>query len=273
MKNIKDSFVYIYKNFLYLFLFALVPAVLLGVFLSPFKFIEFINTYPSTAISKFADVFYALVDISWIKLLYYVIAVVVLSLFVSLILGMIENHFRSGKRNLKNFKSFINNNIMNVFCNFLMLFIIYFILSFLSTTFIYLFHILISGIGATPNVFSIIIASLFVVLYFCLNLGFSLISFLNIPNMLINGYNFKNSLGGVFNLLYKNRVELLLGMLIPYIIIIPTISLTTNSKLIILFNILGILICLIYYSSFIMVSYFSLNNLNRYDNRRYYNIK
>lgn len=273
MKNFKDSFVYIYKNILYLLLFAIVPSVLLGVFLSPFKFIEFINTYPSLPVSKFGDVFYAIVDISWLKLLFYVLAIIILSIFISLILGMIENHFRSGKRNIKNFKSFINNNIMNVFLNLSLLFMIYFIVSFLCATFIYLFHILISGIGATPKAFSIVIASLFVVIYFCLNICSSLICFLNIPNMLINGYNFKNSIGGVFNLLYKNPVELLVGMLFPYIFIIPTISLTVNSKLIILFNILGVLICLIYYSSFIMISYFSLNNINRYDNRRYYNIK
>lgn len=273
MKNIKDSFVYMYKNILYLFLLSVLPAVFIGTLLSPFKFIEFINNYPKLAISKFGDIFYSVVDISWLKLLFYVLAIVILSIFISLILGMIENHFRSGKRNIKNFKGFINNNIMNVFINLTMLFIIYFLVSFLCATFIYLFHILVSGIGSTPNVFSIIIASLFVVIYFCLSVGFSLISFLNIPNMLINGYNFKNSLGGVFNLLYKNPVELLVGMLIPYVIIIPTISLTVNSKLIILFNILGVLICLIYYSSFIMVSYFSLSNLNRYDNRRYYNIK
>lgn len=273
MKNIKDSFVYMYKNILYLFLFAIVPSVLIGIFLSPFKFIEFINIYPSLAISKFGDIFYAIIDISWLKLLLYVLGIIILSIFVSLILGMIENHFRSGKRNIKNFKGFINNNIMNVFINLIILFISYFIISFLGATFIYLFHILISGIGATPNVFSIIIASIFVVIYFCLNICFTLICLLNIPNMQINGYNFKNSLGGVFNLLYKNPVELLLGMLIPYVIIIPTISLTTNSKLVMLFNALGVFICLIYYSSFIMVSYFSLNNLNRYDNRRYYNIK
>lgn len=273
MKNIKDSFVYLYKNFLYLFLFAIIPSVLIGLFLNPFKFIEFINVYPSLAVSKFGDIFFAIVDISWLRLLFYILAIIILSVFISLILGMIENHFRSGKRNLKSFKSFINNNIMNVFINLTMLFIGYFIISFLGATFIYLFHILISGIGATPNVFSIIVGLIFVVIYFCLNICFSLVFFLNIPNMQINGYNFKNSLGGVFNLLYKNPVELLIGMLIPYAIIIPTISLTANSGLIVLFNILGMLICLTYYSSFIMVSYFSLNNLNRYDNRRYYNIK
>jgi len=273
MRFIKNSFIYLYKNFLHLFLFSLVPALFSGLLLNPFKMIEFVNKYPRTIVKNFGDIFYGIFDISWLRCLLYVFAIIILAIFVSVILGVIENHFRSGKRNVKSIKGYINNNILTVLLNFFVLALAVFVVSFLATTVIYLFHILFSGLNCSPNGGSIALSIIIVVLYFCANFSLNLLMLLNIPNMIITGYTFKNSIGGTFNFIGKNFVWLLLGSLVPFVITIPLVSIATDSGWLLLVNSICVLFSIMYYSSFIMVSYFDLNNLNRYDNRKYYNFK
>ena len=118
MRYIKLSFKYSVKNILFLFLMSLIPAIFIGSLLSPFKFLEFINNYASLTIVSFADIFYSIIDISWLKVLFYCLALGLISVFVSIIVGEIENHFRSGKKNFYNFKNYINNNIFEYFVKF-----------------------------------------------------------------------------------------------------------------------------------------------------------
>ena len=271
MRFIKNSFVYLYKNFLYIFLFSLLPALFSGLLLKPFKMIEFVNSYPKNTVKNFGDIFYAIFDISWLNCLLYVFAIIILAIFVSVIFGVMENHFRSGKRNYKSIKGYINNNILTVLLNFFVLAVAIFIVTFLATTIIYLFHILFSGLNCSPN--GLCIALSIIIVYFCANLSLSLLLLLNIPNMIITGYTFKNSIGGTFNFIGKNFVWLLLGLLVPFVVTIPLVSLATGSGWLLLVNVVCVLFSIMYYSSFIMVSYFDLNNLNRYDNRKYYNFK
>ena len=72
MRYIKLSFKYCVKNILFLFLMSLIPAVFIGSLLSPFKFLEFINNYSSLAVVSFSDIFYSIIDISWLKILFYI---------------------------------------------------------------------------------------------------------------------------------------------------------------------------------------------------------
>ena len=73
MRYIKLNFKYLIKNILFVFLLSLIPAIFMGSLLNPFKFLEFVNNYANIVVVNFADIFYNIIDISWLKLLFYVI--------------------------------------------------------------------------------------------------------------------------------------------------------------------------------------------------------
>lgn len=274
MRYIKLSFKYLIKNGLFLFLLGLIPAIFIGLVLSPFKFLEFINNYTSIAVVNFGNIFFGVVDISWLKLLFYVLAFALLGICVSVIIGFIENHFRSGKRNYYSFKNYINNNILVVLLNLITISVLNFVLQFLCATLIYLFHLMFAGVNASANVGSLIVAIIIFVLYFIISSIYSMVLTLNIPNMMINGYTFKQSLSSTINSLTKNFINLLLAFLLPFILIIPLISIFNFSGVALsIVNCICVLISIMYYSALVMTAYFDINNINRYDNRKYYSIK
>lgn len=274
MRYIKQSFKYIYKNGLVLLLFSLVPAIFYGGLLRPFKFIEFINNYSNLTVLNFGDIFFSIIEISWLKLLYYVFAFILFGVFFSIIIGIIENHFRSGKNNYSNIKAYINNNITSVLINIILLFLINFVLSFLSSVLIYLFHVLLVGLNTTPSLACIIIAILIFVIYFCVSMSLGLVFMLNVPTMMQNGYLFKQSISNTINAIGNNYFNLILAYLAPYLVIIPLISIFSFSTILIkIINMILALGLIIYYSAFVMVAYYDINNLPRYDNRKYYTIK
>ncbi|MGN1208219.1 MAG: hypothetical protein ACI4TI_02000 [Christensenellales bacterium] len=274
MRYIKLSFKYCVKNILFLFLMSLIPAVFIGSLLSPFKFLEFINNYSNLVITGFADVFYSIIDISWLKILLYVLAFGLIGVFASVIVGEIENHFRSGKQNYYNFKNYINNNILNILLNLSIFVVINFIVSFLCGTIIYLFHVMICGLNSSANVGSFVVAIIIFTLYFCVISFVGLALLINVPNMMINGYNFKQAISNTINLLGKNFFALLLAYLVPYVIIIPLISIFNFSSVALhIVNAVCLIISIMYYSSFALTAYFDLTNLSRYDERKYFQIK
>ncbi len=274
MRYIKLSFKYCFKNILFLFLMSLIPAVFIGSLVSPFKFLEFINNYANLVVTGFGDVFYAIIDISWLKILFYIIGFGLISIFASVICGEIENHFRSGKRNYYNFKNYINNNILTILLNLMIFVVINFIVSFLCGTLIYLFHVIINGLNTTAGVGCMICAIIFFTLYFCVISFVGLALLINVPNMMINGYNFKQAISSTVNLLGKNFFALLLAYLVPYVIIIPLISIFNFSSIALhIVSTICLIISIMYYSSFALTAFFDLSNLSRYDERKYFQIK
>lgn len=274
MRYIKLSFKYLTKNILFLFLLSLIPAIFMGSLLSPFKFLEFINNYLSISVINFGTIFYSIIDISWLKILFYLIAFVLLALSVSYIIGEIENHFRSGKKNYLGVRNYINNNIITVLLNMFVYVVINFVVSFLCGTLIYLFHILFAGLNSSANVGCFIIAIILFTVYFIVMSFVGLVLLFNIPNMLYNGYSFKQGIISTVNLLSKNLIGIILAYILPFVLFVPLISIFNFSSIALhIVNIICLIIAIIYYSSLVMTAYFDLSGISRYDERKYYNIK
>lgn len=274
MRYIKLSFKYLIKNILFLFLLSLIPAIFMGSLLSPFKFFEFVNNYANIVVVNFGDIFYNIIDISWLKLLFYVIGFALLFVCVSVIIGFIENNFRSGKKNYLNVKNYINNNILSVILNIVLIVIVNFIISFIFATIIFLFHILIAGLKSAPGVALIIISIILFAVYLFSISVVSMVLLINIVNMNINGYTFKQTLSSTINFVGKNFLQLLLAYLLPFAVIIPLISIFNFSNVALhIINCICLIISIMYYSSFVMTAYFDIANIMRYDNRKYYSIK
>lgn len=270
MKYAKLSFNYIFKNFLYIFLLGLVPMAYVGGLISPFKTFEFMTNYANITVNSFGDVFYALIDFQIVPIILAVLGIAVLSIFVSLCIGQMENHMRSGKLNYKSMFQYLNNNILVVMLNLFICLVIWFVLQFLLSGLIILLHLVCSGMGNQPTTLNIILAIILCVLKFVLFIGITSIMFITIPNMLISGYPTKQAIANSIKLVNKNMFGYLLAMLLPFAIIIP-LACVLKGNLTYITNVLGTLILFMYYTALSMTSYFDLSGMNRYDNRKYYN--
>ena len=272
MKFVKLTFSYLYKNFLYLFLFSIIPAVFLGTTLSPFKVIEFINRYSQDPVLNFDTIFNGMVNFSWLQLLFVIISIVLLAIFISAILGQMEQHFRSGKLNLEALKEHVNNNILLVLANIVALFVLAFVVFFVASAILFLTHLLLSGINTSPTVFNVVVANVILSVIFIFYALFAGVILINTANMLTDGSEFRYSFSDAIKLTQKNGIHLILAMLLPFIIIAVFVSIFVNSPILPVINVLGVLFSIMYYTSLAMTGYFELAKLDRYDNRkRYYN--
>lgn len=271
MKLFNLGIKYCFKNFGYISLLWLLPSVFVGLFCGPYKIIEFMNAYPTANIETFGDIFAILMPFSWLKLLLAILAIALVAVFLSMVVGGMESHMRSGKFSFKNMFTFVNNDILVVLINIVLLAVIYAVLTFLFGCLAFLFHLMFSGLANVPtilnSIITIILASGFVALYaFITN-----IFLVNIPNMITNGYSLKEGISSTMQLIGKKGFKLWFSFMLPYVIIVPFVSLLSSTGFVWIANIVCTYLQYMIYSSITMTSFFELSNTPRYDNRKYYN--
>lgn len=273
MKFIKLGGKYALKNSWWLMLIWLLPSIFVGLCCAPFQIVQFMNTYPTTTISSFADIFNILMPVSWLKIVFALLGILLVAVFLCMAIGQTESHMRSGKLKFREIFSYINNDILVVLINIIVLEIIYLVITFVFGSIIFLFHLLISGLSNAPSVLCVIIAIILccaiLVIYALANIEM----LINIPNMVSNGYSLKEGLSNTTQIIGKNTFKLLIAYLLPYIIIIPLVSLLCKTNVLWVANIIGYLIMTVYYSAVTMTAYFELSDTSRYDNRKYYSYK
>ncbi|MGN1213212.1 MAG: hypothetical protein ACI4TZ_04135 [Christensenellales bacterium] len=271
MKLFNLGIKYMFKNFGYIALLWLLPAVFVGLFCGPFKIIEFMNLYPTTSISNFGDIFAILMPFDWIKLLLVILAVALVAVFLSMVLGEMESHMRSGKFSFKNMFTLVNNDILVVLINIVLLAVIYALLTFIFGCVSFLFHLMFSGLSNIPTVLNsiltIVLATAFISLYTFITQVF----LINIPNMITNGYSLKEGISSTMQLIGKSGFKLWISFLLIYVVIIPFVSLLCKTNVVWIANIICTYLQFMLYSSITMTSFFELSNTPRYDNRKYYN--
>lgn len=272
MKFIKLSSQYMFKNIAYLFIFSIIPAVFIGSVLNPFKIIEFANIYSSIPVTNFGTIFYGLIDFTFLQISLWIVGLVLLSIFVAGIIGQMEHHLRSGKLNIAEAREYVNNNVLLVFVNIFILFIVAIIIMFVTATILFLLHLVMSGINVSPTVGNVVVSNVMLSIIFVMYAFVASTFFINIANMMTNGYPFRHSFGSVIKLQQKNSLQLIVAILLPFTLITLLISIFVISSTIMPFvNIVGTLLLIMYFSSFAVTTYFELTKTKRYDNiRKYY---
>lgn len=270
MKFIKLTFSYLKKNFLYMFLLSIIPTIYFGFLLRPFSLFEFVNAYPTMIVNNFGTIFDFLFDVSVLNIFLTILGIIVLSTFVSIAVGQIQNHMRSGKVNLKNCPSYLNDNFIVSLVNILIMFAIWLLLRFIFSGIICSIHIIFLGMNSQPNIALEIVAIILASITFILFIQISAIFTLNIPNMLINGYPAKQAFSNSIKLLNANNFKFLISLILPFLVIIPLCSLLFNVSTLIT-NFIGVWILCMYVPVLTITTYFELTNTTRYDNRQYFN--
>lgn len=271
MKYFKLAFKYLFKNVGYISLIWLLPALFLGFFCGPFRIIEFMNLYPTTTIAQFSDIFKILMPTDWLAILLSILAVLLVSIFLSMVFGEMESHMRSGKFRFKNLFAYVNNDILVVFANIVFLAIIYVGIMLIFGSIAFLLHLVMSGLAGVATTLNIIITIVLAVCVLVLYTFLTSVFLINIPNMITNGYSLKEGLSSTIQLIGKSGFNILIGYLLPYVVFIPFVSLLCKTNASWVANVVCVFLQYAYYSSLTMTSFFELSNLPRYDNRKYYN--
>jgi|GEM_PF-3146276 len=151
MNFTKSVFSYYFKNFFELFVIVIVPVVFIAFTLSPFSFVGFLANYMSTPVSNFGDIFLSIVPFSWLGLLYFCIAVVLLIVFGSILFSKIEVHFRTGKFQFRPLRNPINNNILVMLKTVLIILFVSIVFICVGCLLVLLTHVIFAGAGNPAN--------------------------------------------------------------------------------------------------------------------------
>lgn len=271
MKNLVETLKYLGKNLILILGFAILPACFIGGLLQPFTIFHFMVDYKNMAIFNFGDILTPLFGMSWMSVINWILALIILMLILAAFLGNIENHFRSGKLNLSSTMNFINNTLLIVIVYTAIFLIGYIIYKFLLGLLIFILHIVFGRLGLTPTTLLniIVVVVSFVTLFFAGYL-FSYI-LLALPDTNICGYSIRTSFSDAADLLNKRVWQTLFLVALPYSIVIPLVVLGHVFGFETVSNILGLTILFMYLPVLSYTLYFDYSRISRYDNiKKYY---
>ena len=271
MEYVKDVLGYYIKNFVYLLIFAVIPATFLGLFIQPFGLYDFVYSYHDSTLATFGDFFMAIFNPSWWSFLYVLVGGVLFVVSMSMMLGFIENHFRVGKRSLQN--SFrLNNNTLSVLKTTVILGIAIFILDLLAALLMCFIHFLSANSGAGSVVCCILNYIIVLALMVLVGRGLSLFGFATVESLLDGSpmrVGFSNAARAMSGKGWQLFMVELITMGVCFILmqIFSLIALPTVG------NILSCIVFMPMVCINSMMLFFDANKLTRKDKLKYYQRK
>ena len=271
MKYFKSIILYYFKNFWFLMLFSIIPAVFVGLLLKPFQFVQFLYAYPSLTLGNFADFFYGILPFDWLTLLLGFIGLVLTAVIISMLLGKIEKNFRIGKNSYSLKETGFNNNFSSVLIGIFCVAFCYFVIALLGVVLIMLFNFIFASINAV--VVSVILSYMVCMLCFWLTSAITIHFGVVASDMMITGSTFATAMSNASQAIHKNTWQNLLIGFVPFLIAILLTLLGCWLGILWLTNIISMLIIIPYTCVLVMIIFFDYYGLTRYDTRPYYNLK
>ena len=271
MNFVKNVLNYYFKNFIYIILFTIVPAIYFGALLHPFALFEFLPKYTYTDINTFGNLFNVVYGMNWWSVLLILIGLVMIVVFLCVMLGFIENHFRTGNPNIENsFK--LNSNVISVSITVVLLAICTFIINILAMLLIYLIHFIAGTSTAgliVGQILSIIIAVL--ILYPTARI-FSVMAFATIE-MIINGSSLRVGISNALTALGKDIWRVFLMEVTIFLSCAVVVALFSLIGVAWLGNIMVLMAFLPLLCIYAMEIFFDYYGIKKYNNRKYYNLR
>ena len=266
MNYLKEVLNYYFKNFGWLALFVCIPVLFFGLILHPFKMFEFLINYPNGVYNGFGDFWNAVFDAGVLSIMCLVAGSVVLVVAISLLLGAVEKHFKTGKVSLVNDFS-LNSNLLSVAKILLLCVGICLLVNFVSLLLIFVMHFLFASGGVAIWV-NIVFAYLLIIVTFGVLIRLLTLASLTCVEMLLNGSPMKNSFfdalsaheRGGWGLIW---LEILMGVAIVGVMLgLSALGLSWLGEIISLFILVPIE-CVMG-----MIVFFDFNGLTRFDKKR-----
>lgn len=264
---------YIFKNFLYLLPFTVLPAFFLSLSLAEEEIVCVINTLTSGNIGSlhFYHLFSAISVLnfaSWESIVYGIIGIVVLIACASILMALLEKHMRIGKRSFRGIFSKLNDNLLPTLGYAFFVLIIYEIWSLLTTAIILL-------VAQIPVVWlAYTLAGLFFLVAHAALIYLIGLLYLWLPCMQITGFRALEAFNYSYHLMAPVRWGILL---VQTILLFVVESAICACALLIAEPITLKIITTAIYAILIMVYcvrmeivYFDRENIERADKKRYY---
>jgi len=268
MNYLKEVLNYYFKNLGWLALFVCIPVLFFGFILHPFKMFEFLIAYPKGTYNGFGDFWNSIFDTGILTLMCLVAGFVVLVIAISLLLGAVEKHFKTGKVSLVNDFS-LNSNLLGVAKLLALTIGICLLVNFVALLLIFVMHFLFASGGMAIWV-NVVFAYLIVLISFAVLVRVFSIASLTCVEMLLNGSPFKNSFFDALSSLDRagwsvRFLEILLGVfIVGFMLGFSALGISWLGEIIALILLVPIE-CVMG-----MVVFFDHNELTRFDKKRWF---
>ena len=258
MRYLGSAFKYIFKNFIFVFVFALIPSYFLAM-TADLKNLASIaeSVAAGNADVEFYQIFSFLSPINEEGWPFALVFLAVAAVCMPLLLGFIERHMRIGNRSFKGIAGQLNSNFVSTLVVLLVFAVIYELWSLIAAGLIYAVVLILDGPVCLALAVAVLLGMAALISYLA-----SLL-LLWLPSMQITGYSFMDSLSYSNQLYVPNRGKLFLAVFLPFLagvllqFAIVAVSPTEIFRIpAYIFLELIYLVLFLYYNSLMYVAYF-----------------
>lgn len=273
MRYTIQSSKYVLRNFIYIFPFAVIPALFLSFSTDEEAMISVLGNFFSGKIGAwdFSTLFRAISVFnfaSWQAIAFGLVGIVAIVLCVSLMMALMEKHMRIGKRTFNGIFSKLNDNFLSTSGYTVLLLVIYELWSLITAA-------LLSFAAMLPNavVASTFATIVFLAAHFALLYSVSII-YLWLPCMQITGFKAAESLYYSNQLAQPVRWRILLGqatcLFIMDALVYLCVLFAPNPFVFTLLTTLLYTFVIMIYCVRMQIAYFDLDHIERADVKKYY---
>ena len=273
MKYTLQSSKYVFKNFIYLFPFAILPAVFFAVSTDEEAIISVVKALLEGRLSDwtFGGLFKALSILnfaSWQSIVFGQVGVILIIFSVSLLMALLEKHMRIGKRTFNGLWGKLNDNFVSTLCVVLTVLVLYELWTLLLAAFLFF----LSRITITAVAY-VLLGIAFILFHILLMVSVGVI-YLWLPCMQITGFRAFEALSYSYQLMNPIKWKIMLAQigvlfvvegLICACAIYFTMPLTFNIVAAVLYA--GVMMI---YCVRMQIAYFDRDNIQRADMIKYY---
>lgn len=272
MKYTVQSSKYVLKNFIYLFPFAILPALFLSVSTDKNALVRIITALFKGRISEwtFGDLFRAISVFnfaSWQSIVFGLVGIIVIIPSVALLMALLEKHMRIGKRTFNGLWGKLNDNFMPTSCVVLTVLAIYELWTLLLSSFLFL----LSRIPFNIVAYALVIIA-FIVFHVLLMVAIGAI-YLWLPCMQITGFRAVEALQYSYQLMNPIRWRIMLAQIC---VLLAVESLVCACAMLITPIVFWIVVAVLYagmlmiYCVRMQTVYFDRDHIERADLAKYY---
>lgn len=273
MKYTVQTGKYIFKNFFYILLFALLPALFLSMSLAEEEIIRVLNAIIVGDFSTwtFVDLFCAISVLnfsSWHSILTGIVGVIVIVPCVALLMAFLDKHMRFGKRTFNGLWSKLNDNFISTFGYTVLFLTIYEVWALVTAALLFL-------VSLIPNVIAVYITAscIYLAMHVVLLYGIGAI-YLWLPCMQITGFPAVEALQYSHQLLTPVKWSILSGQLIFLLgteaLIVACAWFLPEFVIFTVWTTALFTLLLLFYCVRMQIAYFDRDHIERADLRRYY---
>lgn len=271
VKFIGSAFQYVFKNFLFIFIFALIPSYFFAMSLDTENIHMLADAVFKGGNLQFQYIFHFISFVNGHGWPYSLVCFAAMVICLPMLLGFIEKHMRIGYRSFKGLAGRFNTNFLSTLIVAIVFFVIYELWALITSGILFGEFCLLSG-AAVAVVVSITYFALLAV--FCYIASLLL---LWLPCLLMTGYNFMDALSYSNQLYSEKKRGLFLAVFLPAAVaavvelLVAGVFGPQNIRIpvFIIMELLFILL-LLFYCALMYVAYFRLTGEERADLRKKY---